>query len=203
MDEPFLKPEVLFDSMLAGTPLRGLILQGPFCICAYLGVPQDHWIADMPSLEFDCHWGVTFNGDGGSSLRPAGWYWYGWDYGHAGDMLPSLAALPDNLAIPEELLEAFQTMLGGRSAPITLAEVEQDLIDAALSLNETLNATMAQAQAGIEQGRTRPVEKLTARTERASDTAAPVINLGAPSSSKEEARIPQSGPDSGNSPSVG
>lgn len=90
------RPLSVFDQLLAGTPFRGLVLKGQPGYCAYIGVPESHWLADMEGLQFACHWGVTFRGPGGDGIRPEGWYWYGWDYQHAGDFLE----------FPEELLAA-------------------------------------------------------------------------------------------------
>lgn len=132
---------VLKDFLLPDTPLRGLIIQGDFALCAYLGVPQDHWVADMDSLEFPCHWGVTFNGPGGDGLRPEGWYWYGWDYGHAGDAI----------AFPPELLAHWAAQghelprLASTGKQWTVEEVEHEVIDAAISLLEALKHSEALA----------------------------------------------------------
>lgn len=139
---------ILKDFLLTGTPFRGLILRSEFALCAYIGVPQDHWLADMDSLEFDCHWGVTFNGEGGDGIRPAGWYWYGWDYAHAGDFLE----------MPPELLEHLQDH--GISPPWqrgkkwTVEEVEHDIVDSAVELQAALDETMQKARvatAGLRQ----------------------------------------------------
>ena len=68
--------------------VRYLIMRGPCSLCAYVGVPSDHPLAgkDYDDVPLDCHYGLTFSGEGGDEdFRPAGWYWYGWDYGHSGD----------------------------------------------------------------------------------------------------------------------
>lgn len=131
MSNPAPALPVLWDKPLAGTPFRGLILRTHYCYCAYIGVPQDHWLADMQELQFECHWGVNFREPGDGGLRPAGWFWYGWDYGHAGDQTFLLQSMPPELA--EMLPEGLKRHLGaGKSW--TLAEIEQDLIDAAVSL---------------------------------------------------------------------
>lgn len=57
--------------------------------CTYIGIPVDHPLAgfsyeDLPSI--DCHGGLTYAQAGeGGKWRPEGYYWYGWDYAHAGD----------------------------------------------------------------------------------------------------------------------
>lgn len=70
-------------------PFRGLVLRGPAAMLAYIGLPRSHpyWgmkYDDLPS--HDVHWGWTFSADGDGDFRPRGWWWIGWDYGHAGDM---------------------------------------------------------------------------------------------------------------------
>lgn len=125
-------PAVLQDFLIAGTPLRGLIVQGPFSLCAYLGVPREHWLAHMEELDFPCHWGVTFSAEGDGELRPADWYWYGWDYAHAGDALqlpPELKAL-----LPESLRP------GRQAKQWTVEEVEHEVIDSAQALFEQIHS---------------------------------------------------------------
>ncbi|MFN9475136.1 hypothetical protein [Acidovorax sp.] len=122
---------ILYDNLLAGTPFRGLIIQGFSGLCAYLGVPQDHWMADMSSLTFECHHDVTFRGEGDGDLRPEGWYWYGWDYQHLSDQTNFPA---DMLALmPPEFVKLIP-----KGKNWTVAEVEQDLVDSALHLLESL-----------------------------------------------------------------
>jgi hypothetical protein len=74
-----------------GTPIarRALILEGGASLCAYVGIPADHPLAgrNYDDMPLECHGGLTF-GDAGSKRGPwpAGWYWYGWDYAHLGDI---------------------------------------------------------------------------------------------------------------------
>lgn len=130
-----------FDHLLAGTPFRGLIIQGFAGLCAYVGVPRDHWMADMDELQFPCHREVTFRGEGDGDYRPEDWY--GWDYQHAGDA----QVIPDDV---RELLsdDVLQFLESGKRW--TVAEVEQDLVDAALSLLEIMQCTVTSAQAVLE-----------------------------------------------------
>lgn len=114
-------------------------------MCAYIGVPEDHWLADMDALHFDCHWGVTFNGPGGDSIRPAGWYWYGWDYAHYGDQL----------RIPDEIQAIFKE--NGLVSPFsqgkrwTLEELEHDIIDVAVNLRQALLGAEQVAERSLKQ----------------------------------------------------
>jgi hypothetical protein len=68
--------------------LRFLIMRGPAALCAYVGIPLDHPLAghSYDDLPVQAHGGLTFSGEGGTkSQRPAGFFWYGWDYAHSGD----------------------------------------------------------------------------------------------------------------------
>jgi hypothetical protein len=66
--------------------VRYIIMRGPVALCAYLGVPLDHPLANQPydDIPLRVHGGLTF-GEEGKKPWPEGWFWYGWDYGHAGD----------------------------------------------------------------------------------------------------------------------
>lgn len=56
--------------------------------CTYVGIPIDHPLAgyDYELLPVECHGGLTYGEAGDGEYRPEGYYWYGWDYGHAGDL---------------------------------------------------------------------------------------------------------------------
>ena len=67
--------------------IRILILQGPMSLCAYLGVPGKHPIAnqDYDEIDIPCHGGLTFGQSGEKGTPwPEGFFWYGWDYAHDG-----------------------------------------------------------------------------------------------------------------------
>lgn len=57
--------------------------------CVYLGVPSAHPAAGLPydDVSINCHGGLTFAGEGDGKFMPKGYYWYGYDYAHAGDKL--------------------------------------------------------------------------------------------------------------------
>ena len=69
--------------------LRFLIIRGPFNLCAYVGVPETHPLANhnYDNLPVECHGGLTFAELGGQKgeIWPKGFFWYGWDYGHCDD----------------------------------------------------------------------------------------------------------------------
>lgn len=67
--------------------LRIIVMRGPASVNAYIGVPDGHPLAgfDYDSLpNVEVHGGLTYASSGGKEW-PKGWYWYGWDYAHAGD----------------------------------------------------------------------------------------------------------------------
>jgi hypothetical protein len=66
--------------------IRFAILRGPASINAYVGVPKSHPLAghSYDDVRVNCHGGLTYAGNGLKGLSDE-WYWYGWDYGHAGD----------------------------------------------------------------------------------------------------------------------
>lgn len=140
-------PKVHLDYLLAGTPFRGLVLQNDICICAYLGVPETHWLANMAELEFDCHFGVTFSGPGDGQVRPAGWYWYGWDYAHFTDYI----GIPPELSaqLSEDIPEELRSFLSRPGKKWSIAEVEQDLLDAAMDLKVSLERAQDLASASL------------------------------------------------------
>ena len=67
--------------------VRCLIMRGPAHLCAYLGVPINHPLAgyNYDEIPLRVHGGLTFADKGDGKNRPTGYWWYGWDYGHAGD----------------------------------------------------------------------------------------------------------------------
>lgn len=67
--------------------IRYLIVRGPVSLCAYVGVPLSHPLAgkSYDDIPLSVHGGLTYAGAGEGTYRPAGYFWYGWDYSHAGD----------------------------------------------------------------------------------------------------------------------
>jgi hypothetical protein len=66
----------------------------------------------------------------------------GWDYSHAGDAINLHMQVED---LPQEIVHIIERInsLNSHSMPAkkwTLAEVEQDILDAAISLSETIKA---------------------------------------------------------------
>jgi len=75
---------ILHDEFKGG--FRFIIMRGPASLCAYIGIPSEHPLANQSydDLPVDCHGGLTFSSEG-KELWPKGFFWYGWDYAHSGD----------------------------------------------------------------------------------------------------------------------
>lgn len=72
-------------------PYRFLIVRGPCCINAYVGVKEGHpWFKERYPIEGfpEVHGGLTFSGYLNYEIEPEQkWWWLGWDHGHFGDKL--------------------------------------------------------------------------------------------------------------------
>ena len=67
--------------------VRVVIIRGPASLNCYMGIPQDHPLAGhgYDDICVRAHGGLTYSGNGVMGC-PEGFYWYGWDYAHAGDV---------------------------------------------------------------------------------------------------------------------
>lgn len=67
---------------------RFVVLRGRVSLCAYVGIPPTHPIADhhYDDLPIDAHGGLTYAGPSLIGVD-SDLFWYGWDYAHAGDRL--------------------------------------------------------------------------------------------------------------------
>ena len=76
--------KVVFDEFDEG--IRFVIMSLYSHFTAYVGIPSDHPLAgfDYDDVPLSAHYGLTYSDYGGKHL-PKGYYWYGWDYTHAGD----------------------------------------------------------------------------------------------------------------------
>ena len=86
--ERLKEPEILYDGWEEG--IRIIILSLGTHPCAYVGIPESHPVAgwDYEALSFvECHGGFTYSEKGDDDYLPAGCWWYGWDYAHAGDWM--------------------------------------------------------------------------------------------------------------------
>jgi len=66
--------------------VRFIVMRGPASLCAYVGIPLAHPLAgrSYDDLPVRAHGGLTFASEGRDTW-PKDFYWYGWDYAHAGD----------------------------------------------------------------------------------------------------------------------
>lgn len=137
----------LRDHVDAATGLRLLIVRGPYSFCAYLGVKADPSAVGLAEVEFRCHHGVTFQQWGREGSRwDAGWYWWGWDYGHFSDVVDRFSSLPQNLStalrrVVTDVSDRLNSLAlsGGISRKNwTVDEVFQDGIDTMVELRTAL-----------------------------------------------------------------
>jgi hypothetical protein len=80
------EPATIYEDWQEGD-YRCLVMRGPAALCAYIGVKEGHPLygVDYSRLSFDVHGGLTYASPGEGTLRPAGYWWLGWDYGHYRD----------------------------------------------------------------------------------------------------------------------
>ena len=67
--------------------IRYLVMRGPACLCGYIGIASDHPMAgkSYDDIDINVHGGLTYGTEGNGKQWPKWFYWYGWDYAHAGD----------------------------------------------------------------------------------------------------------------------
>lgn len=131
------------DFIVPETSIRVLVARPDFCFCAYLGVARGHVLAGIEKIAVNCHWGLNFQewGREGSWLE-TDWYWWGWDYGHAGDvtdfehMLVGQSTQDPSLLMLKELMESAPQRM--RLKDWTVDEIVEDAVDAAVKLNQQL-----------------------------------------------------------------
>jgi hypothetical protein len=118
------------------TGLRGLVMRGTYGWCGYVGAPCASPLHGLEELEFECHFGITYAGYGDGVHRPAGYFYWGWDYAHYTDafILPSVLreALEEPIPLP-------------RGKDWSHAEVFEHVLDVLTHLREALlrNADLA------------------------------------------------------------
>lgn len=121
--------------------VRVLIMRGPGSLCAYIGVPSGHPLAgfDYDDIPLDCHGGLTFSRsedqklkDGTNNLWPSGYWWYGWDYAHAGDF--SFTDLRPEIMAIKMKYESF-----GQDKQWTVDEVKNDIRDVVYDFKKLIN----------------------------------------------------------------
>ena len=87
-----------------------IVLRGSH-FCTYFGIPKDHPLAneDYVNIPVHVHGGFTFSSTGGEWF-PEGYYWYGYDYAHAGDVTHYPLSMKET---SPELWELYQRRLLG------------------------------------------------------------------------------------------
>lgn len=116
---------------------RLLIIRGPTATwCCYIGVSLSSPLSglsysDSPVSNFQCHGGLTFAGYGDDGIRPGGWYYFGWDYGHYGDWRDMPRPYRP---MPIQRLGETRPWLADRKW--TFGEVRQDIKEGVLRMKE-------------------------------------------------------------------
>ena len=120
--------------------LRVLIMRGPVALCCYVGVPLAHPLAghSYDDLSIECHGGLTYSNSGGDRW-PEGFWWYGWDYAHAGDRCV--------YAYREPLLSRFP--LRADEKEWTVEDVKKDIWDALYGFKKHMRLAEAIAQKAL------------------------------------------------------
>ena len=112
--------------------IRIAILRGPASFCAYFGIPIDHPLSgysyeELPGL--DCHGGLTYSSPGkANGFLPEGYWWYGIDYAHAGDVC--FHDLEYNLS---------RSQPGREEHRWTVEEIESDILYAIWNIQALMN----------------------------------------------------------------
>jgi len=125
------------------TGFRILLSRGMLGFCCYLGVPAEYLLAGVEDLRITCHDGITFQawGEEGSLWAP-GWYWWGWDYQHAGDLWDIEGAFaglgPEGQALAARFERLLQPAGGFPRKEWTVDAILQEARAAAQQLKEQL-----------------------------------------------------------------
>lgn len=127
--------------------LQVLVYRSHFCFCAYVGVPVSHALHGFEDFDIDCHWGLSYTSDIKPGLNARdGRYWFGWDYGHAGDVIYGdsgmplqeeimLNAPPQLRALHEHMRERSKALGESPNKAWTLGEVVQEANRVRSSIN--------------------------------------------------------------------
>lgn len=61
-------------------------------LCGYVGVPPENKFfgKDTDELIFDVHGGISYSKDHKPLEKSDGYYWYGFDCAHCGDLIPAV-----------------------------------------------------------------------------------------------------------------
>ena len=125
--------------------LRAVVIRRTMSFAAYVGVQAEHTLFGLDELTFPCHWSVTLRdwGGGGLSPLPKEWFWWGWDYAHANDMVEYYFGEEESLSEEtRELRENLTSLMAGPSLfprkRWTIGEVEEQALDVMMHLKDAL-----------------------------------------------------------------
>lgn len=115
--------------------IRFIVMRGPSNLCAYVGLPLKHPLAGFhyDDVPLNAHGGLTFAGEG-DTLRPTGFFWYGWDYGHcrdrifyADDLPASLQSDTDKKWLVEDVIEdSWETIYDFKALARLAEKIKED-----------------------------------------------------------------------------
>jgi hypothetical protein len=74
-----------------------VVVRGPYSWCAYVGAPTDHFLSQLEEIRFRCHYGWNYAAADTGKPLSEGYFWWGWDYAHAGDLHIPTDTLPEDL----------------------------------------------------------------------------------------------------------
>lgn len=82
----------------SGYPMLIVRIHGSGHLCGYVGVHDSHPFHgkdydDEALQEIDVHGGLTYSSDSGPGQEPDGFWWFGFDCAHAGDLAPGMATI--------------------------------------------------------------------------------------------------------------
>lgn len=139
------------DVMDKETGIRILVSRGWLGFCCYLGVPAEHLLAGVEDLRITCPGGITFQewGSEGTLWEP-GWYWWGWDYQHAGDKLDLDGPLQELGPLGVELLRLLKRTQRAIEGPTPREPTVDQLLQDAQAAAKALQVQLTTAKALTE-----------------------------------------------------
>ena len=96
----------------------------------YVAAPRGHpcYGKDYERMPYDdlspveVHGGLTFSKEGDGDQRPEGYWWFGFDCAHAGDLVPLISRLLPNRLVPPRDWETYRNFQYVRRETENLAE---------------------------------------------------------------------------------
>ena len=98
-------------------------------------------MSELEDIRFQCHYGWNYAASGNDQPLPSGYFWWGWDYAHGGDVNIPAEAFPAEI---QELME--RRLTAGRNAKDwTCDEVREHVLDALMELRSAIQQNAALA----------------------------------------------------------